>query len=415
MKCITLLLDGASDRTYKELGNLTPLAYAKTPNLDTIASQSQCGLMTPLSEGLALGTDLAHFLMFGYKLSDYPNRSVIDAIGEGLEMKANELYLRASFASVDYSDGYYLKERFTPDFTDDEVAAVIGSLSMTINDYNFRCVHSYDSHCFIIVTGDKLSDRLSDSDPFRKNSYVMAVEAFESDDKNDHQLADAINTFIKASYRVLSDHDINKKRLQAGQEAANIIMTKWAGMYHQLESFYERNGLSGVLLGQSNLLYGLSSYIGMDFMKYDNLKDAIGYAKICDFDYVHLHTKDPDTAAHKKDVFEKVSALEAIDKQLEGLLDFEGLLIVTSDHSTPCAGLNIHSGESVAFMARGIYIRQDKVDSFDEVACSKGSLFMTAGDYMNYIINATDRAAMYHLRQGHKKRSYVLDKVNRLL
>ena len=411
MKCITLLLDGASDRSYKELNNQTPLQYADTPNLDKIAVHSQCGLMTPFREGVALGTDLAHYLMFNYKMDEYPNRSIIDAIGEELTIVTGALYLRCSIATVSRENGFKLLNRFTPNLSKDEVVALSSVLKTSINGYEFEFVHSYDSHGFIIIKGNNLTENISDSDPFRAGMYAMKVESFEEYSDKTKFLADCINDYLKFTFDVLSKHDVNSLRDVPG----NMILTKWAGIYRPVEPFYKRNGMKGVIIGNSKLLKGLASYICMDYYHYDSFDEAIEYALNCDYEYVHLHTKEPDTASHKKNTMLKVKALEVIDTQISKLLDFEGLLIVTSDHSTPCSGNNIHSGEPVAFMACGEYVRVDDVKFFNEISCSQGSIKLCAADFMNYIINATDRGCLYHLKQGRFKKNYIVRDENRLL
>ncbi|MCH4890429.1 2,3-bisphosphoglycerate-independent phosphoglycerate mutase [Acidaminobacter sp. JC074] len=411
MKCINLLLDGASDRSYKELEGQTPLQYANLPNLDKIASKGQCGLMTPLSEGIALGTDLAHFLMFNYKVSEYPSRSIIDAVGEELTIDKEALYLRCSIATVEYDEGYKLLHRFTPQLSDEEIEDLSPVLKTSIDGYDFDFVHSYDSHGFIVVRGSDLTDHVSDSDPFRPGKYAMAVEPFEDDSDASKKLSDAINTYLKYSYDVLSKHRVNISRHVPG----NMILTKWAGIYKRVEPFKKRNGMTALLIGNSKLLRGLASYIGMDYFHYESFEEGLEYALECDYDYVHLHTKDPDTASHKKSPELKVQVLEDLDGKIQKLVDFEGLLVVTSDHSTPCAGSNIHSGESVAFMASGDYIRIDHVRSFDEVSCSQGSIRLKNSDLMNYVINATDRGCLYHLKQGSSKKNYIVNDEKRLL
>ncbi len=431
MKTITLLLDGAGDRSYEVLGEKTPLQYAKTPNLDKLAEKSQCGLLTPLNEGVSLGTDLAHFLLFGYELDAYPNRSIIDAVGESVQLEGRELVLRCSWAQVKKDDsGYLLESRFTAGLSDDEIKELLPNLNMEINGYTFECVHSYDSHGFIIVrtvSGNPIAPQvgkhISDADPFYVPQYVMKVEPFEMDHgtSNDSDLVSeveditgAINSYIKETYKVLSQTDLNKRRENAGQELANIILTKWAGVYSKPEPFNERSGMTGHLIGKSNLLSGLSAYIEMAYERYDAFEDAVQKALNSSAQYVHLHTKAPDEASHKKDPFKKVKSLEYIDGCIGPLLDHKGLLIVTADHSTPCAGQMIHSGESVPFMARGTFVRTDTVEAFDEIECSKGSLHLMGSDFMKYIQNATDQGNLYHLRTGKKRRNYRPMKVNKL-
>ncbi len=414
MKTITVLLDGAGDRSYRELNYQTPLQYAKTPTLDKLASRSQCGLMTPYQLGCSLGTDLAHFLLFGYDMSEYPGRGIIDALGEGHELDGASLVLRASFADVDKGDGYYLNSRFTKDLSDDEVTTLCDILSIEMEGYKFSVHHSYDSHALIFVKGPKLSCQISDSDPFYNNQYVMCVEPFETEAEEAMSTAKLINRYLKKAHALLDQHPINIRRKVSGLEQGNMLLSKWAGMSKSIEPFGLRTGMTGLLLGQSTLLEGLTKTIGLGYEAYDTFGEGIQQALRSDAEYIHLHTKAPDSASHKKDPFRKVAALESIDAQLVPLLNFDGLLIVTADHATPCAGEMIHSGETVPFMASGTYIRRDDVMAFDEVSCSKGSVALTGRDFMHYIQNATDRGTLYHLRAGGKWRNYRVRTVNKL-
>lgn len=419
MKTITLLLDGAGDRTYEVLGHKTPLEYANTPNLDKLAQMSQCGLMTPLEHGASLGTDLAHFLLFGYTWEEYPNRSVIDAIGEKIDLTGNELILRSSWADVTHDgEGYMLNSRFAKDLSNEEINDLIPSINCEIEGYTFECYHSYDSHGFIVVRpavpGNMISADISDSDPFYAPQYVMKVEAFESDELEAHDMADLINKFLIRTHEVLKSHKVNVVRGEKGLEVGNFVLTKWAGVYNPVEPFEVRTGMRGQLIGKSTLLQGISEYIAMDYVKYNDFESAVDMALESEYDYVHLHTKDPDEASHKKDPLKKVEALEKIDKVIGPLVEFEGLLVVTADHSTPCAGKMIHSGETVPFMAKGEFVRRDRIKSFNEIDCANGSISLTGADFMKYIQNATDCGNLYHLRFGRKMRNYKPKKVNRL-
>ncbi|MCG2771133.1 MAG: phosphoglycerate mutase, partial [Desulfobacterales bacterium] len=48
---------GIGDRPVRELGGLTPLEAAHTPNLDALATRSITGLMNALEVGLRPGSD----------------------------------------------------------------------------------------------------------------------------------------------------------------------------------------------------------------------------------------------------------------------------------------------------------------------------------------------------------------------
>lgn len=406
MKVITLLLDGVGDRTYELLDYQTPLQYAKTPNLDRLAKKAQCGLMTPLSIGASLGTDLAHFILFNYSLEEYPTRTIIDAYGEEITFDKDDLLLRASFAKVDRrEDGYYIKERFIEKQNQKEIAQLIKIFNRKKDGYTFEVIHSYDSHCFLKISGSSLSASVSDSDPFYSDQYVMKVEAFESETMESQQTADLINEYLKENFKLLSEHKQN----------CNFLLTKWAGKDKNVESFQSKTGMSGLMLGKSKLLEGISSLMEMKYKDYDTFNEAIEIALEAKEDYVHLHTKKTDTASHSKNVLEKVRVIEAIDQKLEPLLAFDGLLVVTADHSTPCAGEMIHSGESVPFMATGGYIRRDLVKKFNEIDCSLGSIHLRGNEFIDYINNARDEGKLYHLRAGTKHSNFIRRDVNKLV
>lgn len=406
MKVITLLLDGVGDRTYEVLDHQTPLQYANTPNLDRLAKKAQCGLMTPLSIGASLGTDLAHFILFNYSLDEYPTRTMIDAYGEKINFDQEDLLLRASFAKVDQKDdGYYIKERFIEKQKQKEISELINIFSRKKNGFSFEVIHSYDSHCFLKISGNKLSAAVSDSDPFYSDQYVMKVEPFESETAESQQTADLINDYLKENYDLLSKRN----------QTCNFLLTKWAGKDKEVEPFKSKTGMSGLILGKSKLLEGIATLTNMKYEGYDTFTEAIEKALAAKEDYVHLHTKKTDTASHTKNVHEKVKVIEAIDETLTPLLSFDGLLIVTADHSTPCAGEMIHSGESVPFMAIGGYVRRDTVEKFNEIDCSLGSIQLKGNEFIDYINNARDEGKLYHLRAGKKHSNFIRRDINKLV
>jgi 2,3-bisphosphoglycerate-independent phosphoglycerate mutase len=99
MAVVLLILDGIADRPWPVLGDRTPLEAASTPNLDRFASLGQTGLLHPLGRGMAPGSEIAHFVLFGYPASEYPGRAVFEALGEGMTLTGDEVVLRGRFAA----------------------------------------------------------------------------------------------------------------------------------------------------------------------------------------------------------------------------------------------------------------------------------------------------------------------------
>jgi 2,3-bisphosphoglycerate-independent phosphoglycerate mutase len=130
-------------------------------------------------------------------------------------------------------------------------------------------------------------------------------------------------------------------------------------------------------------------------------------------DFIHVHTKVPDEAAHTGDPRRKQAAIAALDRGLDDLVKaleerHDLLVVVTADHSTPSISPLIHSGEPVPLTMVGPTVRRDRVESFDEVSAAGGCLSLLRGqELMLTILNHADRSALLGHRLGPAERPYV--------
>lgn len=418
MKIVLLLLDGLGDRPHSIIDGKTPLEYANTPNLDKLCKKAETGIMIPWKQGLPLGTEVAHFILFGYDMKEFPGRGIINALSRDVEIEDNAVYLCTSWAWVEEEeDGLSIKERFTKDLSTEEIMELAKLLPESINDFSFRWQQSVSIHGVLEIKGKNISSDISDSDPFYDNSYVMTVEPFESNSIEAYKTAEALNIFLKKTYRALKNSKVNEKRLMDGKQPANFLLTKWTGKKPNLLSFEEKHGLRACIIGSGLLMYGIAKLLGMDFIRYSNFKEGVELALKSDYDFIHLHTKETDEAAHTKDPRNKVRVLEEIDSQIgplvESALREEIFLVVTGDHTTPSCGPMIHSGEPLPIMFIGKNVRVDHVDSFGERNCARGSIRMYGSDLMQMLLNYTDRAQFYNYRQGPRELNHIPKKINK--
>jgi 2,3-bisphosphoglycerate-independent phosphoglycerate mutase len=179
--------------------------------------------------------------------------------------------------------------------------------------------------------------------------------------------------------------------------------------------------MKGLSISSVAMYHGLCQMLGMEILKAKDSEDCekdlrdrlIRAMEAKDFDFIHVHTKAPDTAAHTKDPEQKRAVIESLDDALsfavkEILPDDEILLIVTSDHSTPSAGKMIHSGETVPVMIRGKFTRIDSVSEFNEISCAQGGLGLLRGPELMYLIlTFTDRGKMWGLMDSPVNQPYI--------
>ncbi|MCK5188399.1 MAG: phosphoglycerate mutase, partial [Deltaproteobacteria bacterium] len=124
MRCILLILDGLGDKGHACFEGKTPLEVASTPNLDHLASLGMNGLYHSYFQGTAMPSELAHFLMFGYDINEFPGRGLIEAIGEGITVNDGELALLARIFSVSLQDGVLVLQKEDPKL-DEETCRVL--------------------------------------------------------------------------------------------------------------------------------------------------------------------------------------------------------------------------------------------------------------------------------------------------
>ena len=66
MKCVIFLGDGMADEPIESLGGKTPIAYAETPNLDTLSKKTEIGMVHTIPDGMSPGSDTANLSVIGY-------------------------------------------------------------------------------------------------------------------------------------------------------------------------------------------------------------------------------------------------------------------------------------------------------------------------------------------------------------
>jgi 2,3-bisphosphoglycerate-independent phosphoglycerate mutase len=205
---------------------------------------------------------------------------------------------------------------------------------------------------------------------------------------------DVLRSLMRDSVPLLTDHKVNKARLDAGKAPANMIWLWGQGRAPRMPSFKSKFGLTGSVITAVNLLKGIGRVVGLDVI---DVPGATGYfdtnylgkakyalRSLRKKDFVIVHLEPPDEAGHMGNIKEKVRAIENFDKLvvgtvLKGLKKFDGYrVLVLPDHPTPIE-LMTHSGDPVPFAISGAGIKPDKIKAYSEKAISRSSLKVKQG------------------------------------
>ena len=415
-KCLLLLLDGLGDRQHPELGGLTPLQAARTPNLDRLAEVGGNGLYHPGSLGEPFPSENAHFALFGYHEHEFPGRGPVEALGAGLRPEQGEVAVLAHLVSASTRDGRLFVERDRPGAVDPEDIRMLFDLVGSFGHQGVTITLHQTKGLFGVLTFQgQVSPQITDSNPMQDMAFATDVRPTleGQNDPGASQCAEALKAYLAWAYHRLSASKLNSDRNRAGLAPINALVTQRAGRMSKVEPFPSRTGLAGALVASGALYQGLGRLLGMEVLDVAEGLDVqadfsarldLARAHLAEFDFLHVHTKAPDEAAHTKSCLAKKEAIEALDRALVQHLDLladnpDVLTLVASDHSTPSSGTMIHSGEPVPVIMRGTTVRRDRVAVYDEIEAGSGSLGLMRGpELMRMVLNALDRARMRGIR-----------------
>ena len=359
-KIVLLVIDGLGGLP-AEKGGQTELETARTPNLDQLAEQSECGLHVPVGLGITPGSAPGHLALFGYQPTEYTvGRGVVAAMGIGFPLKVSDVAARLNFATRD-GGGRIVDRRAGRIATEtcSRLCELLGSVCIPGVQVFVRPVKDY--RAVVVFRGEGLSSDVEDTDP-----QATGVEAYDPKPASERGIrtAEVAKEFIRQSLDLLKD-----------QYPANAILMRGFAELPLFPSMTERFGLHPVALAVYPDYKGVSRLVGMDVVDgLKDLKDQAEALKQCwdQYDFFFIHHKYADSRGEDGDFLAKVAEIEKVDAFVPQILNHHpDVLVVTGDHSTP-AVMKSHSHHPIPFLIHGFNMRPDGVSQFGERSCAKG-------------------------------------------
>ncbi|MCQ1539370.1 cofactor-independent phosphoglycerate mutase [Methanocalculus taiwanensis] len=373
-KCLLILGDGMADEPIEALGKMSPLEYASTPNMDTIARNGRMGLLETVPPGFEPGSDVANLSVLGYDPAlYYTGRGPLEAASMGVDLAEDDIAYRCNLVTIrdgvmeDFSAGHISSE---------EGMELFSSLQEALTDVSLYPGISYRN--LLVLHHGKGSSSTPPHDivgqPIR--SYLPKGAD-----------ADILCHCMEVSAEVFADHPVNLKRIEKGQFPATSIWPWSGGQTPKIPSFEEQYGRSGGMISAVDLLFGIARIAGMEVIKVPgatgyldtNYEGKIRYAldALKWLDFVYVHVEAPDEAGHLGSLEEKVRAIERLDEVLGiALAEFDGIIAVLPDHPTPLR-IKTHTSDPVPFAVLGK--GHDDCGSYSEREAEKGSYGLIRG------------------------------------
>jgi len=362
-KLVMIVLDGLGGLP---LNGRTELETAHTPNLDHLATTSECGLCDPISPGITPGSGPAHLSLFGYDPLQYEiGRGILEALGIGVKVGSKDVAVRGNFATL--KDGLIIDRRAgrIPSAKNKEIIAYLGERIKEIENVQIH-LYSGEEHRFVVkLSGEGLSDHVSDADSEVNGKPISYTQATSTEGEKTSRI---LNIFIDRLTETLDDWS-----------PANTCLLRWCARFPSLSSMGELFQLKAAAIAVYPMYRGLAQLVGMEILETgksisDQLDTLRNHYSQYDFFFVHL--KKTDSYGEDGNFENKVKVIEDFDKVLPGFLDINpDVMVITGDHSTP-ALMKSHSWHPNPFLIKAQFQRtlSKPVNNFSEKICVSGVL-----------------------------------------
>ena len=367
-KIVLLVMDGLGGLP-AALGGKTELETAHTPNLDWLAAAGTLGLSVPIRPGIEPGSGPAHLSLFGYDPVLYMiGRGVLEALGIGFPLQANDVAARGNFASVG-GDGLITNRRAGRISTEEcvRLTAKLREVSAGLFEDCEVFVEPVQEHRFVFVLrGEGLGGSLTDTDPLAVGRRPLPVRD-ESGSSEGARSAELVNRWAAHAREALAD-----------EPQANSLNLRGLAQDPGLPLFPEIFGMRAGAIAVYPMYRGVASLVGMEAIRFEGDRPQHEIDALVDawdeFDFFFIHVKKTDSYGEDGDFDAKVHEIEAVDVEISRILELgPGSLIVTGDHSTP-AVLRSHSWHPVPTLLWSPHAMPDAAVSFGERACAGGQL-----------------------------------------
>ncbi len=395
MKYAIIIPDGCADEPQESLGGKTPLQAAATPAMDEIAACGRIGRSRNAPDHLPAGSAVATLSLLGYDpATSFTGRAPLEAAAQGIELGPNDWAIRCNLVTIvdqvmrDFTAGHISTE---------EARALLQTAQHQLEPGPWQFYPGVSYRNLLVYRG---GDRTGPFSPDTRTTPPHDLtDQTVLDDFPRGPGSDLLSDLMWRSVEWFADHPVNTARREANKLPATNIWLWGLGQQPQLESFRTRHGVQGAMITAVDLLRGIASLIGWQYIE---VPGATGYldtdyeAKgrfavqaLADADLVCVHVEAPDEASHAGDAAAKIAALEQIDQHIvrpvwDALQRYGAYrILVSADHPTPLR-TKTHSHGEVPWIMAGSGIEPDRATTYDEQsAAASDTAFADGWQMMN--------------------------------
>ena len=280
------------------------------------------GCARTIPPGLEPGSDIANLAIAGYDPARYhTGRAPLEAAALGVDLRAEEVAFRCNLVTLRHEAGKIFMEDYSAGhISSEEAREIIQVLDSALGQEGRRFYPGVSYRHLLVWAAGEASWRTYPPHDWSGQEVGQLMTA----------AAAPLWDLVRASWPVLKDYEVNRRRLAEGKKPATSIWLWGQGRPPQLPTLQERFGLSGAVISAVDLIRGIGKYAGLEpilvpgatgFLDTNYAgKVAAALAALKDKDLVFVHVEAPDEAGHSGELKLKLQAIEDFDAKIVGPL-----------------------------------------------------------------------------------------------
>ncbi|MCF0119995.1 MAG: phosphoglycerate mutase, partial [Oscillospiraceae bacterium] len=309
MKYILVISDGCADNPVEKLGGVTPLEYARIPNIDALCAAGEIGNVKNCPAGLPAGSDTAILSIFGCDPKVcYTGRAPIEVAAQGISLNPGDAAYRCNMVTYEDCDKPLMERRILSH----SAGSIEGDVSISMLEA------LYADPRFVEAT-KKAGMIIHPSPSFRHFAVQSGVDitGIKLIPPHDHlgetigqympsgcDNAPVLQSIMELAFEILDQHPLNIARRAEGKMPANGIWFWAEGTAVALPCFTEKYGHTGGVISAVPLCHGIASLVGLEMITVEGATGEIdtnyegkmeaALEVLKDHDFTAIHIEAPD-------------------------------------------------------------------------------------------------------------------------
>lgn len=356
MKYVLIIGDGIADEPVSALGEKTPLEALELEHLNALAG-GRLGICQTVPAGVPAGSDTAILSIFGYDpRTCYTGRSALEAAGMGVLLKEGETSLRVNLCALEGEsfDSAKILSHNGGSIEGEEAVELMEDLAADPRFASLASAIGFSVHITPTFRHTGVIDAKHEPNRaqmrFTEPHNILGSPIASYLPKG--EMGSELTVLMRASFEVLRDHPVNRRRIAEGKLPANCVWPWGPGAAMSLTSFDTLYHKKGSAVSAVPLVWGIAQLCGVDTPKvegataeletnYEGKVQAVLDALAGGADFCCIHIEAPDECAHAGDVQGKCEAIRRLNSRVVkpllerlGDVDPEFRILLLSDHPT---------------------------------------------------------------------------------